>query len=80
MIHQVEDEDEVEEQYLPLPSVNTVELGHLSPLQKSQLQKICRIGVCQEKPGRETTLIHHNITLQEGGDTRHKFLNVFYQH
>lgn len=47
MIRQVEDEDEVEEQYLPLPSANTVDLNHLSPLQQSQLQKICYIGVCQ---------------------------------
>jgi len=47
MVRQVEDEDEVEEQFFTLPSANTVEHYHLSSLQQSQ---ICGIGVCQEKP------------------------------
>lgn len=75
MIRQVEDEDEVEEQYLPRPVVTTVDLNHLSPLQQSQLQKICSLGVCQEKPGR-TTLIHQNITLHEGAANRRKSYRI----
>lgn len=75
MIRQVDDEDEIEEQYLPLPSSNTLDFSHLSVSQQLQLEKVCDIGVCQERPGR-TTLIHHNITLHEGAAIRRKSYRI----
>ena len=75
MIRQVPDEDEVEEQYLPLPSEGALELSHLSPTQQADIQVLCRPVLFEEKPGR-TSLVEHQITLCEGAESRRRSYRI----
>ncbi|KAG5852333.1 hypothetical protein ANANG_G00061280 [Anguilla anguilla] len=69
LIRSVGDEEEVEEQYLPIQPVSALDLSHLSPEQNSDIQRLCSPEVFQEKPGH-TTLVEHDIVLREDACAR----------
>ncbi|KAI4883507.1 hypothetical protein NFI96_029468 [Prochilodus magdalenae] len=69
MIRHVEDEEEVNEQYLPAPSHTSLDISHLSANQQSDIQGLCCSEVLQERPGR-TLLVEHDIVLCEGAAAR----------
>ena len=69
MIRHVEDEEEVNEQYLPAPSHTNLDISHLSASQQSDIQGLCCSEVLQERPGR-TLLVEHDIVLCEGAAAR----------
>ncbi|XP_014912289.1 uncharacterized protein LOC106962397 [Poecilia latipinna] len=62
-IRSVSDE-EVEEQYLPLPSASVLDLSHLSPEQQVQVRALCNINLFHDNPGR-TDYMEHDIRLKE---------------
>ena len=65
MIWHVQDEEQVEEQYQPLPSEGTLELGHLSPAQHADVRVLCSPVLFKVTPGR-ASLVEHQIPLCEG--------------
>ncbi|KAI4904670.1 hypothetical protein NFI96_001896 [Prochilodus magdalenae] len=69
MIRHVEDEEEVNEQYLPDPSHTNLDISHLSANQQSDIQGLCCSKVLQERPGR-TLLVERDIVLSEGAAAR----------
>lgn len=69
MIQRVQDEEEVEEQYLPSPSEGTLNLSHLPSAQHGDVYCLCSAALFKEKPGHIRLLDHH-ITLCEGAVPR----------
>ncbi len=65
LIRLVEDEEEVEEQYLPGSQQSPpVDLNHLSVEQQAQIQQLCNPELFKNQPGH-TTLIKYSIVLKE---------------
>ncbi len=65
LIRLVEDEEEVEEQYLPGSQQSPpVDLNLLSVEQQAQIQQLCDPELFKNQPGH-TTLIKHSIVLKE---------------
>lgn len=52
MLRRVEDEEEVCEQYRPIPSNVTLDLQHLSLHQQAEVQGLCSPEVFKETPGK----------------------------
>lgn len=67
-IRSAEDEEH-EEQYLPVPSASVPGLDHLSERQRAEVMEICSGEVFQENPGY-TTVITHDITLKEDANPK----------
>lgn len=66
MIRTVEDEEELEEQYLTgqTPSSSVLDLSHLSEYQQTQVRDLCDPVIFQEVP-RHTDLVERDIMLKE---------------
>ncbi|KAG1956974.1 gag-pol fusion protein [Pimephales promelas] len=75
MLRRVEDEEEVCEQYLPIPSNVTLDLQHLSLHQQADIQGLCSPEVFKEIPGR-TSLVQHDIVLCDGAVPRRRSYRV----
>lgn len=69
MIRRVQEEDEVEEQYLPSPTEGALDLDHLSPDQQAAIKRLCASHLFKEQPGR-TQLVSHHVGLCEGAAPR----------
>lgn len=65
LIRKVEDEEEVEAQYLPVLAPSSMALSHLSKSQQLEIQSLCDPQVFQKRPGH-TYLVEHDIVLREG--------------
>lgn len=65
MIQKVEDEEEVEAQYLPVSAPSSLSLSHLSQSQQLEIQRLCDPQVFQRRP-EHTNLVEHDIVLREG--------------
>lgn len=63
MIRQVEEEEELDDQYLPQPALGYVGLNHLSPQRQLEVRALCLPEVFSEYPGF-TTVIEHDIELK----------------
>ena len=59
MIRHVQDEDEVEEQYLPSPSEGALNLSHLSPAQQADVHRLCSPGGPSHHPVCRRVHGHH---------------------
>jgi len=68
LIRSVGDE-EVEEQYLPVPAPSVPNLDHLTEVQQSQVRSLFIPEVFQENPGH-TTLVEHDIVLKKDAPVR----------
>lgn len=64
LIRAVEEEEVVDDQYLPSPVPTEPDLGHLSPDQQNQVKALCNSQIFQEYPGR-TNMVEHDIVLKE---------------
>ncbi|XP_028437739.1 uncharacterized protein LOC114558153 [Perca flavescens] len=70
LIRVVQEEEEVDEQYLPSAGVPVDhDLDHLSEDKQLQVRDICNSEVFQENPGR-TNIVEHNIVVKEGASVR----------
>lgn len=69
LIRKVEDEEEIEEQYLPHWKPTTLELDHLSAVQQSQIRDLCSPEVFKETPGH-TTIVEHDIVLNNDAQAK----------
>lgn len=70
LIRKVEEEEEVEEQYLPvIQKVSLVNLDHLSEKQKKLIQGLCEPELFKNSPGF-TTLIQHHIELKPNAQVK----------
>lgn len=65
----MDDEEEVEEQYLPTGRPSTLEFNHLTAVQQSQMRDICSADVFSENPGH-TTLVEHDIVLNDNAQAQ----------
>lgn len=75
MLHRVENEEEVCEQYLPSPSNVTLGFQHLSLHQQADVQGLHSPEVFKKTPGR-TSLVQHNIVLCDGALPRQRSYRV----
>lgn len=62
-------EDEVEEQYLPAPTSQGLDLSHLSDEKQAQVRNLCNSTVFKETPGK-TDSVEHDIVLKDGACVR----------
>ncbi|XP_035988756.1 uncharacterized protein LOC118561082 [Fundulus heteroclitus] len=69
LIRSVEEEELVDDQYLPSSAPMALDLGHLSAVQQNQVRALCHPDIFQEYPGR-TNIIEHHITLKEGAQVK----------
>lgn len=74
LIRSVGDE-EMEEQYLPVPVPSVPNLDHLTEAQQSQVRSLCIPDVFQENPGH-TTLVEHDIVLKKDAPVRHRSYRI----
>uniref|UniRef100_A0A8C1PVR7 Integrase catalytic domain-containing protein n=1 Tax=Cyprinus carpio TaxID=7962 RepID=A0A8C1PVR7_CYPCA len=70
MIRKLEDEEEVEAQYLPISAPSCLSLSHLPQSQQLEIQRLCDPQVFQRRPGH-TNLVEHDIVLREGACPKH---------
>ncbi|XP_051271638.1 uncharacterized protein LOC127372197 isoform X2 [Dicentrarchus labrax] len=69
-IRGVQEEEEVDEQYLPSAGApGDHKLNHLSEDKQLQVREICNSEVFQENPGR-TNIVEHDIVMKEGASVR----------
>lgn len=64
LIRAVEEEEVVDDQYLPSPAPTEPDLGHLSADQQNQVKALCNPQIFQEYPGC-TNMAKHDIMLKE---------------
>ena len=69
LIRRVEEEDDVEDQYLPVPTLPVLDLDHLGEAQESQVRALCDPEMFQENPGL-TNVVEHDIVLKEDAPVR----------
>uniref|UniRef100_A0A8P4KK44 ribonuclease H n=1 Tax=Dicentrarchus labrax TaxID=13489 RepID=A0A8P4KK44_DICLA len=70
LIRGVQEEEEVDEQYLPSAGApGDHNLNHLSEDKQLQVREICNSEVFQENPGR-TNIVEHDIVMKEGASVR----------
>lgn len=69
LIQAVKEEEEADDQYLPLPVSTELDVSHLSKDQQSQVQTLLYSETFQEYPGR-TNLVEHDIVLKPDATVR----------
>ena len=69
LIQAVKEEEEADDQYLPLPVSTELDVSHLSKDQQSQVRALLHPEIFQEYPGR-TNLIEHDIVLKPDATVR----------
>ena len=69
LIRRVEEEDDVEDQYLPVPTLPVLDLDHFGEAQESQVRALCDPEMFQENPGL-TNVVEHDIVLKEDAPVR----------
>lgn len=69
LIRNVQEEEEMDEQYLPPVISRDLDLHHLSEERQSQVKMLCNSEVFQESPGR-TNIVEHDIVLKDGAVVR----------
>lgn len=69
LIRAVKEEEEVDDQYLPIPISSDLDLSHLSEDQQSQVKPLINPEIFQEYPGR-TKLVEYDIVLQPDATVR----------
>ncbi|XP_025758419.1 uncharacterized protein LOC112843619 [Oreochromis niloticus] len=69
LIREVLEEEEVDDQYLPKPTPQDLDLDHLSEERQAQVRNLCKSDVFSENPGR-TEIVEHDIVLKDGASVR----------
>jgi len=61
--------EEVDEQYLPAPTLQALDLNHLSEERQARVTKLCHSEVFKENPGK-TDIVEHDIVLKDAASVR----------
>lgn len=69
LIREVSEEEEVDDQYLPKPTPQDLDLNHLPEERQAQVRNLCKLDVFSENPGR-TDIVEHDIVLKDGASVR----------
>uniref|UniRef100_A0A3B3HGA7 ribonuclease H n=1 Tax=Oryzias latipes TaxID=8090 RepID=A0A3B3HGA7_ORYLA len=69
LIRGVQEEEDGEEQYLPVTTSVDLDLSHLPQEKQLQVRALTNSKVFQENPGR-TNIVSHDIVLKEGASVR----------
>uniref|UniRef100_A0A3B5QTU2 ribonuclease H n=2 Tax=Xiphophorus maculatus TaxID=8083 RepID=A0A3B5QTU2_XIPMA len=69
LIQDVTEEEEEDNQYLPKPSPQSLDLDHLSEEKQAQVRNLCTPNMFQGNPGK-TDLVQHDIVLKDGASVR----------
>ncbi|XP_063334803.1 uncharacterized protein si:ch211-282j22.3 isoform X5 [Pelmatolapia mariae] len=69
LIREVSEEEEVDDQYLPKPTPQDLDLNHLPEERQAQVRNLCKLDVFSENPGR-TDIVEHDIVLKDGASVK----------
>ncbi|XP_037831815.1 uncharacterized protein LOC119617061 isoform X2 [Kryptolebias marmoratus] len=69
LIQDVTEEEEEDNQYLPKPSPQFLDLDHLSEEKQAQVRNLCNSNMFQGNPGK-TDIVQHDIVLKNGASVR----------
>ena len=69
LIRRIDEEEDMDDQYLPVAAPVVLDVEHLADEQQSQVRALCNPLLFSENPGR-TNLVEHNITLKSDAVVR----------